>query len=144
MIPTLTNASSSTPQSAATQPTSTQSAGSASDPLVTEQTFLQLLVAQLENQDPMDPQDGTQFVTELAQFSSVEQQVQMRTDLDSINSILTTEENQQQAASGQSGQTALPAHHSPKEISCPHFRPPYQRFPHIAPRLMLLGTTWRT
>lgn len=105
MIPTLTNASSSTQQSAATQPTSTQSAGSASDPLVTEQTFLQLLVAQLENQDPMDPQDGTQFVTELAQFSSVEQQVQMRTDLDSINSILTTEENQQQAASGQSGQT---------------------------------------
>lgn len=35
--------------------------------------FLQLLVAQLSNQDPMNPQDGHEFVAQLAQFSSVEQ-----------------------------------------------------------------------
>jgi len=105
MIPTLMNATSSTQQSTAAQPASSQSASSASDPLVTEQTFLQLLVAQLKNQDPLDPQDGTQFVAELAQFSSVEQQLQMRTDLDSINSILTTESTQQNNAdqTGQAG-----------------------------------------
>jgi len=106
MIPTLNNATSSTQQSTATQPASTQSSSAAGlDPLASEQTFLQLLVAQLKNQDPENPQDGTQFVTELAQFSSVEQQVQMRTDLDSINTLLTAQANQQ-ANSGQSGQTA--------------------------------------
>jgi flagellar basal-body rod modification protein FlgD len=59
------------------------------DPLASEQTFLQLLVAQLQNQDPTQPQDGTQFVAQLAQFASLEQEVEMRTDLDSINSVLT-------------------------------------------------------
>ena len=36
--------------------------------------FLKLLVAQLANQDPTKPQDSTQFVAELAQFSALEQQ----------------------------------------------------------------------
>jgi len=37
--------------------------------------FLNLLVAQLQHQDPLQPMDGTEFVTQLAQFSSVEQLV---------------------------------------------------------------------
>jgi len=68
---------------------SSNSVSNAVDPLGSEQTFLKLLVAQLQNQDPTQPQDGTQFVAQLAQFASLEQDVQMRTDLDSINSILT-------------------------------------------------------
>jgi flagellar basal-body rod modification protein FlgD len=68
---------------------SSSSASALLDPLGSEQTFLQLLVAQLQNQDPTQPQDGTQFVAQLAQFASLEQEVQMRTDLDSINSTLT-------------------------------------------------------
>src|SRR3954447_20718505 len=43
--------------------------------------FLQLLVTQLKEQNPLDPQDGTQFVTQLAQFSSLEQLVNIRTIL---------------------------------------------------------------
>ena len=35
--------------------------------------FLKLLVAQLKNQDPLAPQDGAQFVAQLAQFNSLEQ-----------------------------------------------------------------------
>lgn len=46
------------------------------------QSFLRLLTAQLTNQDPTDPVDPTQWVTQLAQFSSVEQQV-------SSNAMLT-------------------------------------------------------
>ncbi len=53
--------------------------------LATESTFLTLLVAQLKNQDPEQPADGTQFVTQLAQFTTLEQNLAMRTDLDSIN-----------------------------------------------------------
>jgi len=37
-------------------------------------TFLQLLTAQLENQDPLSPTDSTEWVAQLATFSSVEQQ----------------------------------------------------------------------
>ena len=104
MIPGVTNSTTNTQQPVGTSPGSAKGTSSASlDPLVSEQTFLQLLVSQLKNQDPLNPQDGTQFVAELAQFSSVEQQLQMRTDLDSINSILTKEANQQ-ANSGQAGQ----------------------------------------
>ncbi len=39
-----------------------------------ENSFLQLLTAQLQNQDPLNPTSDSDFVGELAQFSSVEQQ----------------------------------------------------------------------
>ena len=51
------------------------SAASASATQVSEQQFLQLLVAQLQNQDPLNPMDGTQFVSQLAQFSELEQMI---------------------------------------------------------------------
>ncbi len=54
------------------------------DSLANEQTFLKLFVAQLKNQDPANPQDPTQFVAQLAQFSELEQELQMRQDLDAI------------------------------------------------------------
>jgi len=38
-------------------------------------TFLQLLVTQLKNQDPLNPLDGTQFTGQIAQFSQLEQQI---------------------------------------------------------------------
>jgi flagellar basal-body rod modification protein FlgD len=96
---------------AATSPAAPAASGTSStgnstsallDPLGSEQTFLQLLVAQLKNQDPTQPQDGTQFVAQLAQFASLEQQVQMRTDLDSIKTTLSTPPAQPAGTSGTS------------------------------------------
>ncbi len=40
---------------------------------VNKEEFLKLLVAQLQNQDPMNPMDNQQFVAQLATFSSLEQ-----------------------------------------------------------------------
>lgn len=44
---------------------------------------MQLLVAQLQNQDPLNPTDSTQFVSQLAQFSQLEQTIAIRTDIES-------------------------------------------------------------
>ncbi|HUJ23025.1 MAG TPA: flagellar hook capping FlgD N-terminal domain-containing protein [Bryobacteraceae bacterium] len=54
---------------------SSATASTGSETQVTEQQFLQLLVAQLQNQDPTSPMDSTQFVTQLAQFSELEQMI---------------------------------------------------------------------
>ena len=56
--------------------------------LATKDTFLKLLVAQIKNQDPTSPSDGVQFLTQLAQFSSLEQSMQTNTELASINQLL--------------------------------------------------------
>jgi len=63
---------------------STNSTNSTADPsgLANEETFLQLLVAQIKNQDPTQPTDGTQFLTQLAQFSQLEQLIGIKGDLD--------------------------------------------------------------
>ena len=77
--------------SAATSNSSNGSKATAAliDPLASKQTFLQLLVAQLKHQDPSQPQDGMQFVTQLAQFSQLEQSVQQTQDLSGIQQTLT-------------------------------------------------------
>lgn len=54
------------------------------------QSFLRLLTAQLTNQDPLQPVDPTQWVTQLAQFSSVEQQVSSNNMMSQVLSELRT------------------------------------------------------
>jgi flagellar basal-body rod modification protein FlgD len=58
--------------------------------LASENVFLQLLVAQLKNQDPSQPTDGTAFVTELAQFTTLQEDSQSAADLDKIVAALPT------------------------------------------------------
>jgi flagellar basal-body rod modification protein FlgD len=45
------------------------------------QDFLQLLVLQLKNQDPLSPMDGGQFVSQMAQLSSLEATNQLSSQL---------------------------------------------------------------
>lgn len=47
-----------------------------------------LLVAQLKNQDPLEPQDGTAFVAQLAQFNSLDQLVGIRQSIDQLTSLM--------------------------------------------------------
>ena len=55
-------------------------------------TFLQLLTTQLQNQDPLDPLDTNQFTQQLVEFASVEQQVDMNTNMQTLISLQQTSE----------------------------------------------------
>ena len=46
--------------------------------------FMKLLVAQLKHQDPLAPQDGTAFVTQLAQFNSLDQLIGIRNAIEGL------------------------------------------------------------
>jgi flagellar basal-body rod modification protein FlgD len=62
-----------------------------------QDAFLKLLVTQLQNQDPMSPTDNTQFIAQLATFSSLEQLTtissgikSLSSEVASINTLLTS------------------------------------------------------
>src|ERR1700690_239068 len=55
-----------------------------SDSFVSQNTFLTLLITQLKNQDPMNPQDSSQFVAQLASFSSLEQMTQLNKNINTV------------------------------------------------------------
>ena len=57
--------------------------------------FLQLLVTQLQNQDPLNPMDSTEFTAQLAQFSSLEQLYNVNDNLDSLGTNQLTMNNTQ-------------------------------------------------
>ena len=78
-------ASTPTPSPAASGGPGTETAGI---PGANEETFLQLLVTQIKNQDPLNPTDSTQFVTQLAQFSELEQMTNMNTNVLAIRQDL--------------------------------------------------------
>ncbi len=50
--------------------------------------FLQLLVAQIKYQDPLDPQENSSFVAELAQFSALEQMTNVATNLEDLSTVV--------------------------------------------------------
>ena len=65
------------------QAAATPSSTSASSDLPGKDAFLKLLVAQIKYQNPLNPADGVQFLSQLAQFSQLEQLI-------NINGQLTT------------------------------------------------------
>jgi flagellar basal-body rod modification protein FlgD len=77
---TVSPVSSTTPtsSSSSSNPTAAQSA------TINYNQYLQLLVAELQNQDPTAPTDPTQYMSQLASFSSVEQQIQTNSKLDDM------------------------------------------------------------
>lgn len=78
--PISSNTTSTSTTSTGTSSSSSANSSAAGQP--SEQMFLQLLVSQLQNQDPLNPTDSTQFVSELAQFSDLEQVMAIRGDIE--------------------------------------------------------------
>ncbi|MFZ0694213.1 MAG: flagellar hook capping FlgD N-terminal domain-containing protein [Alphaproteobacteria bacterium] len=83
-------------QSSSTSPT----AAISSDPTVATaqntanfDSFLQLLTTQLSNQDPLDPVSATDFTSQLAQFSEVEQTIQTNSNLQTLISATTNSQS---------------------------------------------------
>ncbi|MCI0466661.1 MAG: flagellar hook assembly protein FlgD [Beijerinckiaceae bacterium] len=59
-------------------------------PVVGYNEFLQLLIAEIQNQDPTAPTDPTQYMSQLASFSTVAQQVKTNATLDALLSAQAT------------------------------------------------------
>ena len=76
-------------QAATASSTTKSSTATSKDTATTEnvmgkQEFLTLLVAQLQNQDPLNPNDPTEFTAQLAQFSSLEQLFNLNKSMDNL------------------------------------------------------------
>jgi flagellar basal-body rod modification protein FlgD len=62
---------------------------------INEQDFIQLFVSELQFQDPMQPLDNSQFLTQLAQFVGIEQQSE---EVTGINNLATLDASDQTVA----------------------------------------------
>jgi flagellar basal-body rod modification protein FlgD len=83
---------SSTPQTVATgagSSTATSTASTLSSFSSNFDSFLQLLTAQLKNQDPLSPMDATQFTTQLVQFTGVQQMIQQNQNMQQLITLQT-------------------------------------------------------
>jgi flagellar basal-body rod modification protein FlgD len=65
----------------ATAPTAAKTKGSGT---VDYNAFLQLLIAEMKNQDPTEPMKSSEYMAQFASFSNVEQAIQINTKLDSL------------------------------------------------------------
>src|ERR1700761_2111988 len=82
-----------TPKATSTNGTSNSgsaSNGAASDPSdITSDDFLTLLVSELQNQDPTQPTDPNQYITQLAQVNSLEQLVSINQGIGTLDNSVT-------------------------------------------------------
>jgi len=53
-----------------------------------QDAFLQLLVTQLQSQDPLKPMEDTAFIAQLAQFASLEKLTQMAASLETLETAI--------------------------------------------------------
>jgi flagellar basal-body rod modification protein FlgD len=87
MVNTVSNPLSSQAQAGANTTQSTP-AGPGPEHQISKDVFLKLMVAQLQNQNPLNPVDGVDFLMQLSQISGVEQMVEMRRRLEAIHDLL--------------------------------------------------------
>lgn len=87
-IPAAQDATSGTSTSSTSSSGSTSSSSTASSTAQADtQEFITILSAELQSQDPTQPLDPTTFVTQLAQFSSLDELINIRQDIDTAYGI---------------------------------------------------------
>jgi flagellar basal-body rod modification protein FlgD len=77
-----------TPTSGVTTSSSNATAAAGTPDTLDYDAFLQLLIAQMKNQDPTKPTDPSQFISQLASFSGVEQAIKTNNKLDTLMTSL--------------------------------------------------------
>lgn len=65
-----------------------QSKNSATNSTLGKDAFLQLLVTQMRYQDPLDPQDNSEYLSQLAQFSALEQMTNVAEGLTNVSTLV--------------------------------------------------------
>lgn len=85
------NGVASTPSASGANSTShSASTTSASNALSQQNTFLHLLVAQMQHQDPLNPTDSTQYLSQLTNFSQLEQLMSINTNVKELSAALSS------------------------------------------------------
>ncbi|MBU4236348.1 MAG: flagellar hook assembly protein FlgD [Proteobacteria bacterium] len=77
---------------AATSSAGTTSSVAKKEDIMGKEDFLTLLVAQLQNQDPLNPDDATEFTSQLAQFSSLEQLTNLNKSMEGLTTAQANSE----------------------------------------------------
>ncbi|MDE1181234.1 flagellar hook assembly protein FlgD [Paraburkholderia sp.] len=94
LLDTMNGSNKTSSSSSSTSSSSSSSGTSATD---MQQTFLQLLVAQMKNQDPTNPMDSSQMTSQLAQINTVSGISQLNTTLSSLSTQLSAGQQPQAA-----------------------------------------------
>ena len=69
------------------------SAATAASGVLGKDDFLELLVVQLQNQDPLNPLDDKEFIAQLAQFSSLEQMTNVAAGIESLTATVARQDS---------------------------------------------------
>ena len=76
------------PISSPSPSTSSSSGSKAVNQNLTQEDFLKLLTVQLQNQDPMEPMKDTEFVSQMANFTALQQTTDISNTLSAMSSML--------------------------------------------------------
>jgi flagellar basal-body rod modification protein FlgD len=89
-----------TPPASSQLPSSSSASSSSSDNGLNPNSFLTLLTAQLQAQDPLSPMDPSQMVDQLTQINSLQQLIQIQSDLQSFMGTPSASQGSSTSSSG--------------------------------------------
>jgi len=81
------------------------SSNASSNSNITANDFLTLLVSELKNQDPTQPTDPNQYITQLAQVNSLQQLISINQGIGTLDSAIPTPSSSSSGSSGSTGST---------------------------------------